>query len=1110
MKLTSLLLLCFCLHISAASLSQTVTLKVKSQPLTKILETIEKQTGYLIIYNDRYVRPNTLVSVNADNKSLEDVLESVLTPLSLTYFMKEKTIAISYKRGIKTEVNTLNSIKQLPKTITGIVSDDTGEVLPGVLIAVKNTKTYAQTNVDGGYSIKVPEEGSILVFSIMGFDNSEVTVGNKNVINVSMRKTFKKLEEVVVVGYGTQSKRELTGAVSSIKEEQMDQFAGGSLVTSMQGKIAGLQITTNSGEPGAGANITLRGVSSINGASQPLYIIDGVIMENTAFTSLSEDGASFSPLNDINPSDIASIEVLKDAGTASIYGAMASNGVILITTKSGSTFKKPTINFSYNSSFVEISRKIGVLNAAQFREANYEANLNARGTPKDRIPLYDSLHPYYRNSYNWQDIMYRTTYQQKFDFSIGGSSKEKNVDYFVSVGYRNLPPVMIETKYRQVFGTAKVNYKLNKSIRGTTSFNLSNFQYNRQDNGVVFRYLTTMPVYSPYDPITGQLIPLFEGSKANPIARVQYETNDIKRWNFIGRQEVGVNIIKGLDFKTVFALNVSDTEAFYYWPPILSPSSSATPTYSDYRPEMTTLFDQSNTLTYTKKIKGGHNLTALLGQSYRLVKTNSTYVRGLDNIDNQITSINGSARIRTFSQNMQENALLSYFTRLNYNYKGKYLASFVMRRDGSSRFGEDNRNAYFPSVSGGWRFSQEKFMKAYKWLYDGKIRASYGVTGNQFIGNYASQGAIGRAGSYLEEVALTVNTMPNKDLKWETTRQLDIGADLSFLKGRLNFTADYYVKNSYDLLFNVLIPSQTGYNSMPFNLGDLSNKGFEFDINGVVLNKGVKWTSTFTFGTNKNTVTSLPGGEDYRPNAYSLARVGEAVGVFYGYKALGVYARDEDNVYIDHNGVSSQYRKGSVNGDIYKGGDVIFEDVNNDGVIDINDWQIIGNPTPKAFGGLQNKFEYKRFTLNVFVNYVFGNKIFNQLWRNQDSNQWEPNYSDKQLRRWKKQGDVTDIPRLVLGDPMQNYAVSSLFIEDGSFIRLQNIALSYNLPTSITKKLNMASANIGINAQNLLTFGSYTGYDPEVSAGVNPFGFGVDNGAFPKSRSYNLSLNIKF
>ncbi|HEU0227408.1 MAG TPA: SusC/RagA family TonB-linked outer membrane protein, partial [Arachidicoccus soli] len=891
--------------------------------------------------------------------------------------------------------------------------------------------------------------------------------------------------------------------------DQIDTFAGGSLNTSLQGKIAGLQITSNSGEPGAGANITLRGVSSINGASQPLFIIDGIPVNNDAYSPTGDD-ASFSPLNDINPSDIESIEVLKDAATASIYGSRASNGVIIITTKKGNS-TKPVINLSANSGLVNITRKIGVLNAPDFRNAYIESIYNATGALTTKVSVIDSLYPYYRDSYNWQDIMYRQSEQYKLDLSINGASKDKNMDYYISAGYRNLAPVIIETKYRQAFATSRLNYKISKIIQGSTNFNLSNYSYNRQNSSIISKYLSTLPVYSPYDPVTGQVIPLFEGTKTSPLAQAIYNTNDINRWRILGKQEVSVNLLKGLVFKTNVSLDYSNTDSYYFSPPIFSTAGNPKSVYSDYRPDFNNSITNENTLNYKFKLKKAHNLDLLVGQSTQLNKYNSTYLRGIGNIDNQITSISGSANISNFSQTQEENSLVSLFTRANYNYKGKYLLSLLMRRDASSRFGNNNRDAYFPSVSAGWKFSGEKFASKLPWLYDGKLRASYGITGNQSIGNYAAQGSIERLGSYLGNLGLASTSLPNPNLKWETTKQFDIGTDLSFFKGRLNLTADYYTKNSSDLLFNVQIPNQTGYNSLPFNFGSLSNKGFELAIDGVITDNRLKWSSSFTIAFNRDKVTKLPDNQDYRPTSYSLARVGEPVGVFYGYKSLGVYAKDEDNIYkYDENGVVVPYRKGSSSGAAYKGGDEIYQDVNGDGVINLDDLQIIGNPTPKATGGWQNTFNYKNFTLGFFFNYVVGDQIFNNLIRNLDGGIFDTNYSTDQLRRWRQQGDITDIPKLIKGDPMESYAISDRFVEDGTFIRLQNISLSYNLPKKVINKFKISGANIGISVQNLLTWGSYTGYDPEVSAGSNPLGFGIDNGSFPKTRSFNLSLNLKF
>ncbi|MCJ8209003.1 TonB-dependent receptor [Mucilaginibacter sp. RS28] len=997
-------------------------------------------------------------------------------------------------------------------TVSGTVKDGDGNTLPGVTIKIQNTQTGTVTDALGNYKIKIPNAKAVLVFSFIGYSTQLRPTGNQTVINVTLKEIDSKLNEVVVVGYGSQKRRDVTGAIASIKSDQMDTFAGGSLNTSLQGKIAGLQITTDSGEPGAGANFTLRGVSSVNGNSSPLIIIDGLPVNNDSFTS-AQDGATFSPLNDLNPSDIESIEVLKDAATASIYGARASNGVILITTKSGKG-QRPQISFSQNASSVGLYRKIGILNGPEWRSAYTEAIYNSTGALTTKVSVIDSLHPYYRDSYDWQDVMYRRSLQYKTDVSVRGSSKDNAMDYYVSAGFRNLAPIIIETNYKQAYASARTNYKISSFLRGSTNFNLSNYTYNRLNTGnstssVMFTYLVTMPVYSPYDPITGQIINLFDGSKPSPLAQAIYSTNKIERSRLLGQQEFVLTLAKGLDIRSTLGVDYSNTNTYYFSPPQLSTATSPKSVFSIYNPIINNSLVNENTITYQKSFNN-HNINVLFGESYQFNKTNNLNLRGSGFIDNVITTIGGAANIDLFTQSITQSVLQSFFSRVNYNYKSKYLFSALLRRDGSSRFGADNRYAYFPSVSGGWRFTEEKFLNTNK-ILDGKLRASYGITGNQNIGDYASTGSYSNAGKYLGAVSVISDGLPNPNLKWETTRQFDIGTDLTFFSGRFNLSVDYYVKNTNDLLFNVQIPSQTGYSTIPYNFGGLSNKGVDIQLDGMLINKKVKWSSVVTFGLNRNKITSLPDGQDYRPTALSLARVGYPVGVFYGYRSLGVYAHDADNVYkTDANGTVIPFRKGSATGAVYKGGDEIYQDVNGDGIINDKDLQIIGNPTPQFFGGFQNTVSYKSFSLAVFVNYVIGNKIFNNLTRSIDGYQFDGNYTIDQVRRWKKQGDITDVPRLVKGDPMENYAPSSRFVEDGSFIRVQNLTLTYRLPGKLLSRVGIRNGNVGLGVNNLAVFGRYTGYDPEVSAGNNPLGFGIDNASFPKSRSYNLSLNISF
>ncbi|WP_113661492.1 SusC/RagA family TonB-linked outer membrane protein [Pedobacter nanyangensis] len=1001
------------------------------------------------------------------------------------------------------------------KTITGTVKHETtGDALAGITISSVSTGKTVVTDKEGKFKIPVSGNNPILLVKSIGFKSQSVAVKGRDNLQIVLQPETVSLNEVnITVGYGTQKKKEVTGAVGSVSADQLETHPLGDINTSLQGKIAGLQITSNSGEPGAGATVRIRGASSVNGSSQPLYIVDGVPINTETYAGgLNDDGSTFSPLADINPADIESIDFLKD-GTASIYGSRASNGVILITTKSGKNSRKPTLRFSANTSLAELTRTVGVLNAPQWRSAYIDAIFNSTGQMTTKPSVIDSLHPYYSKSIDWHEIMYRQALQQKYDVSVSGGSSDNSINYYLSAGYKNLNPIVKETDYEQATATAKVYYTFNKTISGSSSFNLSNTDYTRILTGlsgqsVVFQALSTMPVYNPYDPISGQLIPLFEGSKPNPLAIAQLAANRIKRFRMFGNQEFKVWIAKDLRFTTNFGFDYENSDLSNFTPTSLLPQGQLSSSY--LQTTKASSFINENTLTYKLTLKNNHTFNFLLGQSYQKFNRDNLDLVGRGLPDAQLTNVGAASVLSTYVQNISQNALLSFFARANYDFKGKYLFSALIRRDGSSRFGSNNRFGYFPAVSAGWRFSEESYFKKFQFLDEGKLRASFGVTGNQSIGNYAGQGGYLNNGSYLGQNAVILSGIPNPSLKWESTQHSNLGLELSFFKNRLSFVGDVYLKKTKDLLFDVTVPGTTGVTTVPGNFGSLQNKGFEATLTSVNIVAPFKWSSTFTFAYNRNKILSLPDGQDYRPNLFNMARVGQPVGVFYGLKKLGVYARDEDNVYKrdENTGVVIPYRQGSANGKVYKGGDMIWQDLNGDGIINDDDLQIIGDPNPDFTGGLFNEFSYKNFSLSFLFTYSFGADVFNELKRSLDSSPIDQNFSTDQLRRWRNQGDVTDIPRLVKTDPMLNYAVSDHFVEDASFIRLQNIALSYRLPKNILSKVRLSGASVGFSVSNLFTLGSYSGYDPEVSSSTNSLAGGVDRGAFPRTRSYNFSLNI--
>lgn len=987
--------------------------------------------------------------------------------------------------------------------------------LAGVQIAIKGKSQATVTDKDGKFKIIGISSHSILVISFMGMKTEEIAVNGQTDLRIELREIPNTLDEVVVIGYGTQAKRDVTGAISSVSAEDMESNPGGNIISSMQGKIPGMQIVTTSGEPGAGANIKIRGASSINGSSEPLYIIDGVPMESGNISSIDGD-ATFSPLAQINPNDIESIEVLKDGASGAIYGSRAANGVVIITTKGGNKFgvMKPRISLDHTSSIVQNSRKLDVMNGEQFREAYVEAR-QKNGQEALQNWVTNPYHPYYNRTTDWQDVIFRSSYQHRNDLSLVGSSE--SFSYGVSVGFRDLKPVIINTGYQQLNMRGNFSYKLSKRITAGTNISYSNVDYNRILSSGSSNYsalraaLLTNPVFSPLDPITGEMTSwLGVREMRNPLAMAEKIPINFSQKIITLNQYISAEIIKNLTFRTSAYMNFSTVKQNSFQG---EEFDSATPRraigkFSENQPYK---FVNENTLTYNRKIKK-HSLGAVLGQSLERDFSETIRLEGEGYVDSKITPIQGASRFTTISRGESERIMLSFFGRLNYNYASRYLASFTMRSDGSSRFGSDNRFGYFPSASVGWRFSDEQFMGfAKNVLNDGKFRASIGVTGNQSISNYAWQGGFSAPASrYDGTVIIHHNDLSNKNLGWETTTQYNVGMDLSLFKGRATFTADAYLKKSTDLLFDFPINYYTGFTSVATNFGSVENRGIEFLLETVNVDQELRWTTAFNMSFNKNQVTELPKGEDIIVGGFSLGRIGQPIGIFYAHEALGVYATDADNVYHSPDGTQGQYRKGASTGEIFKGGDMIWRDLDNNGIIDDNDRLIIGDPNPKFIGGLENRLSFRGFSLNASIYFSYGNKVMNELRRTRNTMRYTGNLGQDALNRWRQQGDVTDFPMVRYGDSMENFRPSSFNLEDASFLRLKEIMFGYSLPSKYLKGMFLKSLSAYVSGTNLLTWSKYSGYDPEVNSSSNPFIQGVDNGSFPKSRSYNLGIKVQF
>lgn len=1008
------------------------------------------------------------------------------------------------------------SIQAQDHKVSGVVThSESGEGIRGVLVAAKGSSVNTLTDEKGAYQLSNISDTAVLVFSFLGMTTEEVSIAGRTQVDVVMEGVSLDIDEVVVVGYGTQAKRDVTGSIVSVSGEDMRTNPGGTIVSALQGKVPGMQITSNSGEPGAGATIQIRGASSISGGSEPLYIIDGVPMDGENMSSITGD-ATFSPLASIDPNDIESIEILKDAASGAIYGSRAANGVVIITTKGGNRFEvmKPRITLSHTSSIVQMGRKMDVMNGKQFREAYIEAREN-NGQVANQPWITNPHHPYYNNTTDWQDILFRDAYQNVSNLGLQGSSE--TFSYGISLGYRNLQPTVVHTDYGQVNARGNFSYKLSKNISAETRIAYSDIDYTRilSSSGSYYSALRaalyTNPVFTPFDPLTGETVDwLGSREQRNPLAVAEKVPSTFIRDNTSLTQNVTVDIIRGLKFKTSIYGTFSNREQTYYQPKSFS---SATPRRDDgrYQQYRSSHVVQENTLSYNRLLKK-HRINAVLGQSIEKWATNQILQYGEDFVDPNVTPIQGAARMTRVEQNRSERALLSFFGRVNYNYAGKYLTSFTFRRDGSSRFGANRRFGNFPAVTLGWRFSDENFMNFANGVLDnGMLRGSAGVTGNQFAPNYAWQGGFSPAASrYDGNVAILHDAMMNTLLGWETTTQYNAGIDLSFFNKRISFTADVYKKLSEDLLFSFPLNDFTGFNSITRNFGSVENKGLELLLETVNLDKAVRWETGFNFSLNRNKVTALPEGEDILIGDFSLGRIGEPAGVFFAHRALGVYASDEDNVYRAPDGTEGQYRRGSATGEPFKGGDMIWDDIDGNGIIDDNDRTIIGNPHPKFIAGFNTGVTYKDISLRASLYWSHGNQVMNVLRRRRNQMLTAGNLGQDALQRWQQQGDVTDFPMLRYQDIMGNFRSSSFTMEDASYLRLQEVVLGYNIPSKYLKRFRLSSLNVFASGTNLLTWTSYSGFDPEVSTSTNPFIYGSDNGALPQNRSYNFGITARF
>ncbi|ADY52061.1 TonB-dependent receptor plug [Pseudopedobacter saltans DSM 12145] len=1018
--------------------------------------------------------------------------------------------------------------------ITGTVKDGTGETLPGVSVKLKGTQSGTMTDASGSFTINVPGTSSELQFTYVGYKTQGVKVGNQTNINVVMVENANDLDEVVVTGYGgAVKKRDLTSATSTVTAKMIEDRQPLNIFDALQGQATGVLVVNDNGEPGAEGSITIRGPSTFSSEGQgtdPLYVVDGVITPN--FSS-------------INPGDIQSFEILKDAASSAIYGSRAANGVILITTKKG-VEGKPKLDVQYVYTMGRIAHEIQQSNPKDIR---YYRQLQGQlGV------LTDSLNPGLNSANDLQKLLLGNL-AQKHDVRFSLSGGQKGLTYAASLNYLDDKGIALNTYVKRIQSRINVDYQATKKLKYSSNISVYRQAGNFANIGNSIRPVFDRPssylIYYPDGKLTSYI-----NNKRNPVANALYEKNT--------REEYKVQFVNTLnydftkDLKLTVALNtqLDDGERFFFAPRYVY-TQNGDKNYATNQFNKRFYYEAQSYLNYSKTFNVHHNFVATIGATRDRAKFSNVNLAGENFILENVTTITGANIVNFGAQRVVQSAVStgSYFARANYSYKGRYLLSGVYRNDASSRFGEENRSGNFGSGSIAWRFTDEDFLKFTKsFLDDGKLRYSYGSLGNDAIGNYESIARVELGGNNYNGVAgaAPMSNLNNPQLKWETTIVQNVGLDLNFLKGRLTATLDAYVRNTKDLLYDRQMPKETGYNAIKVNVGDIENRGFEFSLMGTpIANEKFNWTVNANFTIQRGTIKKLYNGEEFVAigtggvsggNANYLIREGGRIGDFYGWKNLGVYQYDVSNAYtpdgqklipygvkVSGSGRGTSTAEGyTLNGQEYTGtiikkknsdgavllgGDTEWLDLDNDGIINDNDRHIIGNAQPDFYLGFINSFSYKQFSFSFIVNSTVGGKVYNQFKQNLTNfaNNGNPSLPEAIYGAWTKQGDIATYPYYPDKDTRksQRPGGNSYFLEDGSFIRLSNARFTYRLDPKAAKKVFARNLSVYMYGVNLLTYTNYTGYDPEFSpsSGLTP---GDDTGKYPKRRELGFGLTMGF
>lgn len=1090
---TFLLMVCvFCSYAgNAHSQNAKVSIHMNNVKLDKILNEIENQTDYLFIYNNQ-VDINKITSVKVKNEAVAQVLDRILSGTGINYELEGTHIILT------TEAIKDLHAQQQAKTVTGTVTDVSGEPIIGANIRIKGTTTGTITDIDGNFSIEAKPQ-SVIEVSYIGYLTQETVINNQKSIRFLLKEDTKTLDEVVVIGYGVQKKADLTGSVANINTEKLNTQSNANIGQALQGKIAGVDIVSQGGAPGSGTRIMVRGIGTLNNAS-PLYIVDGMYMNS---------------IDHINPNDIASIDVLKDASSAAIYGSRAANGVIIVTTKEGSnTEGKPIIDLSVNLGISTASKFLDMLDAKGWAEVTTIAR-QAIGKPALDMATDLANKP----DNDWQDIMFRPALMQNYNLSVKGGGKYST--YYTGLGYFNQDGIVKGTNYQRYNIQSKNDYKRGIFSAGTNliiSFSHDKPLHQELRGGMIGTILQSVPTLEKYDDTREGGYGGTYGDVVNiphPLAII--DDNIMDRYNenvkIFANLYAQIELFKGLKYK----LNLTPDFSFERYKNYLNKydfglaTNSITQLTERQRRRRNILVE--NLLTFDRTF-GEHKISALAGYTYQDSRFRHIQAYG-EGLPQGLEEIDAATTNRSNEGNSWRSVLTSILGRVFYSYQNKYLFTATIRRDGSSKFGKNNRYGYFPSFSLGWNVAEEKFMENVHWLDQLKLRGEYGVLGNQEIDNYQYSSTITTGINYPDgNGGLLQGAFPknfaNPDIKWEETAMTNVGIDFMAFNNRLSLTADYYVKNTKDILLTVPIPISSGGANDPIrNAGKIRNNGFEFNLGWMDQpNPDISYGINLIGSFNKNKVIamgsesgSIKGGSTNQNITTSETKAGYPIGGYWLISTAGYFNSQEE--------VDAYAKDGKKIQPAAEPGDIKFVDANNDGVINDDDRVFQGSPFPDFTFALNGNMRYKNFDLSIGLQGVLGNKIYNATRQTLEDVTKGSNFLASCLDYWTPENKNASHPRLTWDDPNRNTrAESDRYLENGSYLRLRSVQLGYTFPQTWFKGA-IQHARVYINAENLFTITSYSGYSPDVNAdNANYRGF--DNFIYPTNRTFMLGLNVTF